>query len=165
MHILTKKRALGALVTLVVLAVAGVAIAYFTSTGTGEGTVKVSSANATNIAVTSSTSPEDLVPLTQAEGEALAANTTIEVKNPPGNGVVYVKNVEETSITTSKAGCEGTEFVFEGVSKGNTVVVNQEVNPGGKASAETKAKLWLKNAAKDQTACKGATITVHYESK
>ncbi len=157
MHMLTKKRALVALATVGVMAVAGVAFAYFTSTGKGTGEATVG--KTTEIVVTSATTGS-LYPLTSKP----AANTTIEVENK-GTGVEFVKEVEETEITTSEeAKCLKAWFAFEG-SSGKKVTVEKEVQPSEKLVVATKATLWLKDeATTNQSPCESATVTVHYTS-
>jgi hypothetical protein len=156
MHKFTKKRiALGGLGLLIMVAAA---LAYFASEGEGEGEATVGSTT-DNIVVKSTTTGE-LYPLASEP----AANTKIKVENP-GSGVVKVKEVTAGEITVdtphAEAGCEASWFKFGG----SPISINQSVSPGG--SYETPSavgKLWLENKNEDQSACKGATVTVAYTS-
>lgn len=154
MHKFTKKRiAIGALGLLVV---AGVAVAYFSTSGSGSGNAEVG--NATAIVVESTTAA-NLYPLKSEP----APNTTITVKNE-GKGVQKVKEVEASSITVDgphkSAGCEEEWFKFE------PVEVEEELEPKGNSGSSTTAQgtLWLENISTNQSACEGATVTVHYTS-
>ncbi len=163
-----KKRTLillGAAVVAVGLAVG--AYAYFTSTGSGTGTATVGSTT-TNIAV-SSTTTGDLYPLASAP----AANTTISVKNNDagqeyvdtvyvdtsfnGNGITNSKNTADGGSGT----CDDSWFEVDG----SPVTVAANVAPGATHNvAGTPVTVWLKDNGSDQTACAGATVTVHWLS-
>jgi len=163
MHILTKKRALGAIATLVVLAVAGVAFAFFTSIGEGTGTATVANTGAKDIEVTSITTGGPLYPL---ELEP-TANTTITLTNK-GTGVEYVKEVtvKEFTFEGSHPTCNKEWFEFTGTGwSSKKVTVGEQVVPGTPLVLSAhKASLWLKNVAEPQSGCEGVKVIVHYES-
>jgi hypothetical protein len=166
---LKSKKGLALLAALVVAVAASVgAYAYFTSTGTGSGSASVG--NSTNDIVVSSSTTGDMYPLALAP----AANTTISVKNN-GSGQQYVDTVYldttfggGTGITNSKNTADGGsgtcndswfEFDTSPVSIGQNVAAGATYTP-----ASPNATLWLKDNGSDQSACEGATVTVHYLS-
>jgi hypothetical protein len=162
MRFITKKRvALVAVLAVAAIAAVG-AYAYFTSTGTGSGTASVGSS--TNNVTVSSTTTGDLYPLASAP----AANTDIKVVNG-GSGQEYVNTVYldtsyggGTGITNDKSGsgCLNSWFEFDT----SPVSIGQNIAPGADYTKPAAATLWLKDSGTDQSACEGATVTVHYKS-
>lgn len=151
MHKFTKKRiAIGALGLLVV---AGAAVAYFTTTGSGEGSATVGTTEAITV---TPTTVGNLYPLNTAP----AKNTTIKLKNTT-KGVVKVKEVEKSEVTVAES---GTGEPHEGCSaewfKFSPVAFNEELEPNEEKTKE--GTLWLKNEHVNQDACKGAAVTVKY---
>lgn len=156
MHMLTRKRALGAFATLAVLAVAGVAFAYFTTTGEGNGEATVGTDTALTIHGTIS---ESLYPGTKAKVKFTVDNT--------GKGTEYVGTIKLKEVKAFKdaahkepeASCVGTWFTMPDVTEKEEVA--------GKASGAalaTEGELEFKNEKLDQSACKNAYLVATFES-
>ena len=173
----TKKRAVVALGAIGALALAGVAIAYFTSQGSGSGTATVGQSQ--NVTV-SPVVTGDLYPLTSAP----SSNVSITVSNPSGGGNEQVNTVYPDGAygagsngttggngitidsTHATAGCQSSWFEFDGDhgTSGGPVSVNQDV-PSGSSSTAVQGTLWLVDSSStDQSSCEGATVTLHMKS-
>jgi len=155
MHFLTKKRALGALATFAALAVAGVAFAYFTTTGKGEGEAKVG------------TSAE--LTIHGAISESLYPGTTAKVVFTVDNsstGHQYVGKIKLTKVEAFKdlahkeplAGCEESWF------KMTEVTENEDVASGNGISLSKEGTLEFKNEAVSQDSCKNAYLVAKFTS-
>lgn len=154
--VVTKKRAL-VLGVVAALAVAGIAIAYFTSTGSGTGSATVGSATAFKVTVSAATGG----PLYPGSGsESLAYS----VKNE-GAGA---QNVNSTSATVASdeagditqggepvEGCKASWFTATDTSPA-------PVNLKGGESASGSVEVTMQDSGSNQDACQGASpdITV-----
>jgi hypothetical protein len=152
MHKFTKKRiAIGALG---LLAVAGVAVAYFTTTGSGTGNAKVGTSEALTI---SAVSASELYPGTSSQ-------VTFNVTNP-STGHQYVTKVKLKEVkaykdaghTEAKVGCENSWFTMAEVTE------NQDV-PTGATELSSKGTLKFENEPVSQDACKNAYLVAYFES-
>jgi hypothetical protein len=143
-----KRLALGALVVFLAMAVA--AVAYWTSSGEGSGTVKASSTN-TSFEVSSALA-EGLYP-------GGAAAVTVKVKNTEASASEFLTKLEAEVKETSSAECKKEWFEVTPASQEPKVVV---------AHGETKEYVlsvkMKEEAAVNQNACKGASITLHYKA-
>lgn len=152
MRWITKKRAFVALGCTGALAVAGIAFAYFTSSGSGTGTATVGSSSAVTLHATISSS---LYP-----GSSSPVSFTVD---NPSSGVQRVGTVSLASITTDGAhsSCSTT------LTGGNpdftmaAVPVNQVINPGNGQSVAATGTLTMNETGTSQDACQGATLTLH----
>jgi hypothetical protein len=148
LHIKKKRIAFGAVV--VVLATAAAAIAYWTSSGEGTGTVKASSGGAAF--EVSSTLAEGLYP-----GGSSAV--TVKVKDVEASQSEYLTKLEAEVEKTSAVECKKEWFEVTPASQEPKVVV---------AHGETKeytVNLKMKEeAAVNQNACKSASITLKYKA-
>ncbi len=146
-----KKRllAVGGLVLVLALA-ASAAFAYWTSSGEGSGTVKANYASAT-FEVTS-TLAENLYP-----GGSTAV--TVKVKDTDANQNEFLTKLEAEIKETSTAECKKEWFELTPASQEPKVVI---------AHGETKeytVNLKMKEeAAINQNACKGASVTLKYKA-
>ena len=152
MHKFTKKRiAIGALG---LLAVAGVAVAYFTTTGEGTGNAKVGTSSALTI---SAVSASELYPGTTSQ-------VTFKVNNP-STGHQYVTKVKLKEVkaykdaghTEAKVGCENSWFTMAEVTE------NQDL-PTGETELTNKGTLKFENENVSQDACKSAYLVAYFES-
>jgi opacity protein-like surface antigen len=147
-HIDKKRFALGALVA--ALAVTTAAIAYWTSAGEGSGTAKANYASASF--EVSSSLVENLYP-----GGSSAV--TVKVKDTDASQNEFLTKLEAEVKETSVAECKKEWFEVTPASQEPKVVV---------AHGETKeytVNLKMKEeAAVNQNACKGASITLHYKA-
>lgn len=152
MHKFTKKRiALGALGLLVV---AGAAVAYFTTTGSGDGNAKVGTSSALTI---SAVSASPLYPGTSSV-------VTFKVNNPStGHQFVTkvklkeVKAYEEEAHTNLIPGCKSEWFSMPEVTE------NQDV-PAGETPLTNTGTLTFLNQPVSQDACKNAYLVASFES-
>jgi hypothetical protein len=152
MHKFTKKRiAIGALG---VLAAVGVAVAYFTTTGSGSGNAKVGTSSALTI---SAVSASELYPGTSSQ-------VTFKVTNPStGHQFVTkvklkeVKAYEEEAHENVIAGCKDEWFSMSEVTE------NQDV-PTGETTLTNKGSLEFLNKPESQNACKNAYLVASFES-
>ncbi len=145
-----KKKRLAFGVVVVILAMTAAAIAYWTSSGEGTGTVKASSGGAAF--EVSSTLAEGLYP-----GGSSAV--TVKVKNVEASQSEYLTKLEAEVEKTSMAECKKEWFEVTPASQEPKVVV---------AHGETKeytVNLKMKEeAAVNQNACKSASITLKYKA-
>lgn len=147
----TKKIRIAFGVTVLVMALAGAAAyAYWTSSGEGSGEVKANYASASF--EVKSTAVENLYP-----GDNPAV--TVKVKDVDANQNEYLTKLEAEVEKTSVAECKKEWFVVSPASQEPKVVL---------AHGETKeytVHLEMKEeAAVNQNACKGASVTLKYKA-
>ncbi len=148
----TQKRVFVALGCTVALAVAGVALAYFTSSGSGTGTASVGSSSAVTLhaSITGNLYP----------GSSSPVSFTVD---NPSSGVQRVGTVSLSSITVDVAhsSCSTT------IGGGNpdftmaAVPVNQVFQSGSGQSVGATGTLAMNETGANQDACQGATLTLH----
>ena len=152
---ITKKRSLLAITAVGVLAVAGVAFAYFTSTGSGTATATVGSASAVTIKGTVSS---NLYP-----GGSSPVSFTID---NPSSGAQRVGTITLASIAVD-AGHSTCSKVITG---GNpdfampAVVVNKTYGSGNGQTVTPTGTLTMNDTGVSQDACQGATLTLNLTS-
>jgi hypothetical protein len=142
---LTKnKRALTVLGVIAVLAVAGVAVAFWTTSGSGSGTGKVKASNGT-LALHGSISNE-LTP-----GSTSPVTFTADNTNSSSLQVGTIHAV----VSTDKAGCTAADFVINDTEENQTI-------PAGESGAKlsNNGSIEMVDSAENQDACKGATVTL-----
>jgi len=137
------------------LAVVGIAVAYFTSLGSGTGTAAVgSSSNVTLHGTVAST----LYPGT-------SSNVTFTVDNP-SPGAELVNTIHLESITPD-AGHSGCSTVITGGNPDFTmpdVVANQSFPHGNGQAVTATGTLTMHETGVSQNACQGATLTLNLTS-
>jgi hypothetical protein len=145
--VLTKKRAL-VLGVVAALAVAGIAIAYWTTTGSGSGTGKVASSSGT-ISLSGSIT-EELTPGSTSPVTFTASNS--------GSSDLNVGTVSAV-VSTDKVGCEVSDFTIAPTTE------NQVIKAGASNVAlATNGSITMADTAENQDACKGATVTLTLSS-
>jgi hypothetical protein len=147
----TKKRVIIALAAVGVLAIVGVAAAFFTSSGTGTGSATVGSTG--NVTIDSVTITGDLFP----GGDAATVSYT--VNNATGKSVKVGDVVADTGagtngITGLPAGCSASDFTYTSDGALNTTIADGD-------HADGTGTLSLANSSSNQDACQGATPTLH----
>ena len=149
---ITRKRAFVALSCTVALAVAGVALAYFTSSGSGTGSASVGSASSVTLHATISS---DLYP-------GSSSPVTFTVDNPSsGAQRVGTVSLASISVDAEHSSCSTT------IGGGNpdftmaAVPVNQVFAPGNGQSVSANGTLAMNETGANQDACQGATLTLH----
>ncbi len=148
----SKKGALAALGCVGALAVAGVALAYFTTSGSGTGTATVGSSSAVTLHATVSS---NLYP-----GTSSPVSFTVD---NPSTGSQRVGTITLGSITVDAAHstCSTT------ISGGNpdfampAVTVNHTFGSGNGQSVTPTGTLTMNETGANQDPCQGATLTLH----
>jgi hypothetical protein len=137
------------------LAVAGVAMAYFTSAGSGTGTATVGTSS--NVTL------HGAVAGTLYPGASATVNFTVD--NPsPGSALVGTVHLE--SITPD-AGHSACSTVITGGNPDFTMpdaVVNQSFPNGNGQAVATTGTLTMRETGVNQNACQGATLTLNLTS-
>jgi hypothetical protein len=138
----------GALVAL--LAMAGAAIAYYTSSGEGNGTAKANYANA-SFEVSSAT-VENLYP-------GGSVSVAVKVKNTDANISEYLTKLEAEIKETSVAECKKEWFELTPASQEPKTLIAH-----GETKEYTLTLKMKEEAAVNQNSCKAASITLHYKA-
>jgi|ERR1700726_1207192 len=145
-----RKRRLAAAVLLAILAMGGAAIAYWTSSGEGTGTAKANYAGA-SFEVTSAL-VENLYP-----GGSVSVG--VKVKDTDANLSEYLTKLEAEVKETSVAECKKEWFeVTPATQEPKTLIAH------GETKEYTVTLKMKEEAAVNQNACKGASITLHYKA-
>jgi hypothetical protein len=152
---ITKRRTLGGLTALGVLAVAGVAFAYFTTTGSGTATATAGSSSQLTLHGTVSSS---LYP-------GSSASVSFTVDNPSA-GAQRVGTISLDSVTPDAAHKSCSTVI--GGAKADfamaDVAVDETVAPGSGQSVAATGTLKMNDTGVNQDACQGATLTLHLSS-
>jgi hypothetical protein len=144
-----KKRVLIPVSIVTVLIVAGAAIAYFTSTGSGTATATVGSGSAVTLHGTAATT---LYPGT-------TSSVSFTVDNPSA-GAQRVGTIHLASVSTDAghSGCVLTDFTMP------DVVANQSFPNGNGQAVTATGTLTMANTGVSQNACQGAPLTLNLTS-
>lgn len=148
MRRLLRKRVL-VLSTVSLLVLAGVAIAYFTTTGSGTATATVGTSSAVTLHGAAAT--------TVYPGTSSSVSFTVD---NPSSGTQRVGTIHLASVTTDAghSACVVTDFTMP------DVVANQSF-PAGNGQAVTAAgTLTMANTGVSQDACQGAPLTLNLTS-
>jgi hypothetical protein len=160
---LRTKRARAGLGLLVLLAFAGGAIAYFTTTGSGSGNAQVGTSSALTISATITPPAGGVVP------GGSPASVQFAVSNPSsGNQYVgavslsgvkaYSDSAHTNDITGTGSGqCDTSQFTMASVSE------NQDV-PSGSTTLSTNGSLVFHDSGSNQDACKNAYLVASFTS-
>jgi hypothetical protein len=146
-RLINKKRAL-VLGAVAILAVAGVAVAYWTTTGSGSGSGSVAASNGTLVlhgTITSALTPGGSSPVTYTADNA--GSSSLQV------GTVHaVVSIDEEHAT---AGCKASDFTIADT-------VENQVIPAGKSGVALAkdGSISMADTAANQDACKGASISL-----
>jgi hypothetical protein len=174
MRRLLKKRAFVAFGVVAVLVMAGSALAYFTSTGSGTGSATVGTSSAVTIHATSAAT---LVP-----GTSSAVAFTVD--NPSAGhqqvGTIHLGSINAcpagdtwNGTACSNGGVEITtcESVETGATDTNTadfwmpdVVANQDVASGNGQAITATGTLTMNDLNSSQNTCKNANLTLNFTS-
>jgi hypothetical protein len=147
-NLLTKKRAL-VLGLVAALAVAGAAIAYWTTSGSGTGTGNVAASNGT--IVLHGTITEALTP-----GSTSPVAFTADNKNSSSQQVGTVHAV----VTNSKEpGCNSSDFAIPDTIENQVLAANSEGT-----ALTVKGSIKMADTAANQDECKSAVITLTLSS-
>jgi hypothetical protein len=131
-----------------VLAVAGVAVAYWTTTGSGEGSGAVASSNGTLVLhgkITGELNPGGSSPVT----------FTADNLNSSSEQVGTIHAVVSIDETHANAGCKASDFTIADTGENQVIAAKKSevaLAHGGSIS--------MTDSAENQDACKGATISL-----
>ena len=150
---LTKnKRALTVLGVIAVLAVAGVAVAFWTTTGAGEGSGKVKSSNGTLVlhgSISNELTPGSTSPVTFTADNSNSSSLQV--------GTVHaVVSIDEEHAT---AGCKASDFSIADTAENQTISAESS-----KVALNNNGSIKMADTEENQDACKGATVTLTLES-
>jgi hypothetical protein len=135
---------------LAVAAIGAVAIAFWTGSGEGAGTVKVNYASASF--EVSSSPAENLFP-------GGSAAVTVKVKNSDASQNEHLAKLEAEVTGTSASECKKEWFEVTPASQEPAAAMA----PGETREFAVSLKM-KEEASVNQDACKGATVTVHYRA-
>jgi hypothetical protein len=145
-----RKRILVPVAAIAALAVAGIAVAYFTASGTGSGTASVGSA--AGVTITGVTIDDTLYP-------GASSTVRLTINNSSSDTAVQVdKVVADTSTYTNGIsglpdGCDPADFSFGDVSVNTSIAASR--------STDTTGTLRFANTSANQDACQGASPVLH----
>jgi hypothetical protein len=145
---LHKKRTVGALAVVAVLALAGMAFAYWTTTGSGEGSGSVASSNGT-------------VTLAGSIAEALTPGGSSAVKftaDNPGTSSLSVGTIHAVvSIDSAHAaaGCQASDFTIADTAENQVIPAHSK---GVELAKE--GSISMIDSSENQDACQGAVISL-----
>jgi hypothetical protein len=144
-----------ALAAVASLVVAGAAIAYFTSTGSGTGSATVGSTTPVTIVGTTSSALYPAGP---------AVPVSVVVTNP-GAGSEQIGTVHPVSITpdSGHSACVVTLNATGAAYTMADVTINQDVAAGASSTA-VNGSLQMNDTGIPQDACQGATLTINFTS-
>jgi len=148
---LTRKRVVGAFMSLCVLAIAAGAYAYFTTSGSGTATATVGTSSAVTL---KGTVTGNLYP-----GSSSPVSLTVD---NPSSGKQRVGTVSLEKITAD-AGHASCSVVITGGNPDFTmadVVVNKTYAPGNGQAVTPSGTLTMNDTGVSQDACQGATLTL-----
>ena len=146
--------------TILALTAGGVAVAYWTTSGSGTGAGSTEAGQATNKITFTQTA---LSPMFPGDSEQ---NLIVNVKNT-GSQNAYVSTVKAW-VETDKLGCTGADYLLggsaaptsEATARALTWTAQDLAKSGGNADATSKIQ--FNNTGANQDACKSAAVTVHY---
>jgi len=145
---LLKKRTAVILGAVAVLAVAGIAVAYWTTTGSGSGAGKVAASNGT--LTLHGTITGELTP-----GGESAVTFTADNPNSSSEQVGTVHSVVSIDKAHAEEGCKASDFTIADVAENQVIAAKGSgvalAHDGSISMADTEA---------NQDACKGATISL-----
>lgn len=148
---LTKKRVLGAFMSICILAIAAGAYAYFTTSGSGNATATVGTSSPVTL---KGTVTGNLYP-----GSSSPVSLTVD---NPSSGKQRVGTVSLEKITAD-AGHASCSVVITGGNPDFTmadVVVNKTFAPGNGQAVTPGGTLTMNDTGVSQDACQGATLTL-----
>jgi len=150
MRKLMRKRILVPVAAIAALAVAGIAVAYFTASGTGSGTATVGTVS--DVTITGVSFDNTLYP-----GGSTAVRFT--VNNTSTDTAVKVdKVIADTSRGTNgisglPVGCDAADFTFDAVSVGASIDASDSTSASG--------TLHFADSGRNQDACQNARPVLH----
>lgn len=143
-----KKRTALILSAVAVLAVAGLAVAYWTTSGSGEGSGAVKSSNGT--LVLHGTITNELTP-----GGSSPVAYTADNNNSSSEQVGTVHAVVSIDEEHANAGCKASDFTIADTAENQVIAAHAT-----KVALGKEGTIEMADTADNQNACKGATISL-----
>jgi hypothetical protein len=178
---INKKRAAAVIgATAVGLAGAGVAFAYWTSTGQGSGSATTGSSTAFTVTADTVTAggltpggPSDTIHYTVHNGGSgveRLSQITVQVANLTGTSPTASPSPFSSTDTASDPACTKSDFSISGAGAGNTYTIDSTVDSnlpkqlaaGGEYSGSVT--LQMVNAATNQNSCQGVTVPLYFSA-
>jgi len=153
---ITRKRALTAIAALVVLAVAGSAFAYFTTSGEGKGTAAAGTSSAVSIAQLGSVT--NLQPGGEAQPVSFTITNPLETKQFISKVEVEISEVTGLNISTETP-CTKADFELT-----QPNAINQDLPHGETEFPHTGASIAMIDSASNQDGCKDATVHLVFKA-
>jgi hypothetical protein len=152
MKMITKRRAAFVVTAALVVAVAGGAYAYFTTTGSGTGTAAVGSSQAVTLHAT----------VTGSLFPGTSSPVSFTVDNP-SSGAQQVGTITLSSITVDGAHSECSTVITGGKPDFTmpAVTVNHAFPSGNGQAVTPTGTLTMNDTGVSQDKCQGATLTLH----
>ncbi len=125
----------------------GIAVAFWTTSGTGQGSA--AAGTTTNVTITQTAPISNLYP------DGPGAPIEVDIYNPDDSDVT-ITSVTAAVTDTGAVGCTAADFAISGnVWDGGTIA-------GGATVSASGAELSMIDTGLDQDACKGALVTLTY---
>jgi hypothetical protein len=147
-NLLNKKRTVLVLGAVAVLAVAGVAIAYWTTSGSGSGSGAVASSNGTVVLHGAIANP--LTP-----GSSSPVTFTADNANGSSEQVGTIHAVVSIDEAHASAGCEASDFTIADTAENQVIAAHSSA-----VSLAHGGSISMADTASNQDACQGATISL-----
>lgn len=148
---LTKKRMLS-LASVLVIALAGIAYAFYSSTGEGSGTGSAAATDGSTITVTGTAATA----LTPGNSSAV----TFTASNPGNDGAI--RSIELTDVDTGVTGCDPAWFTMDDVVIDPAVAVAHDAS--SQALTGHDGTLEMSNESTSQDDCKNATLSLTFST-
>lgn len=170
----TKKRLIGAVSLIAVLAVAGAAYAFFTSTGNGTGTATVGTAGAWTVGESGTPTGGPLYPDTAIGGANVQTDSYTVTNGGKGSQnltqvVVSVANSDGSAwsvqANTSKPACNASDFSVGGQAVGTAwtdTSLAGDVTAGSSKTGTVTVEM-IDNGA-NQDNCQGVTVPLYFSA-
>ena len=154
------KKAAAVAVAAVALTGTGVAYAYWSSTGGGTGSASTTAGETTAFSVSGGIANAMYPGDSEQTGTATVTNTSTSQNAHLASVKAY--------LTTDKSSCTGADYKLNGVAapSDSTSAVDLGFTPVDLAHGATATKTFTlqfnNSSTADQSACKGAAVTIHY---
>jgi hypothetical protein len=151
-----RKRALTAIAALLVLAVAGSAFAYFTTSGEGHGSATAGTSQAVSITQVGSIS--NLQPGGEPQGVNFAIHNPLSTKQFVSKVAVSISNVEGPNISVATP-CTAADFKLTQPS-----AINNDLPAGETEFSPSGATIAMIDSESNQDGCKEATVNLSFSA-
>ena len=150
-----------------VVATAGAAYAYWSTSGSGEGSASTTAGIVDKLTFTQNPAGTPDTPVAVAPMYPGDSSQTLSVRvRNTGSESTYVSSVK-AYITTDKPGCTGADFKLGGVAAPSTSATAAALtwtaqDLAANAAAVATSTIQFNNTGSLQDVCKGAAVVIHY---